>query len=498
MSTLGLDIGTSGGKAVVFNEEGDVVAWASRSYALRSPQAGWWELEAEEVWGCCAECIREAAGKAGTPVRALGICSQGEAFVAVDLQGRALSPAMVSSDIRAAEIVGQAIAAQGVDFFYRRTGHTPHSLFSWFKLLWLREHQPEVWRRAHQFLCFEDFAQRRLGLDAAISWPLAGRTMLFNPETHEWSAELLELAGLTPDRLARPLASGAVAGEIPRRIAQDLGLAAGCQVVSGGHDQVAAALGAGVAAAGQALYAMGSVECVVAVSDRYRLSEGLRSANLCTYDHTVPGCRAHLAYNLTGSNLLAWYRDQFAAEAAPATGSVYDWMFGQMPKSPTDLLVLPYFTATGTPHFDPRARGAILGLEFRHTRFDILAAMIEGLAFEMRLNLELLAAQGIVVNQFRATGGGTRNRAALQIKANVLQAPITPTQESEGGCLAMALLARAALDQRPIQDYLASWIKLGQPVAPDPGPRPAYDESYGRYRQLYATLNPLLHPGARR
>ena len=495
MSTLGLDIGTSGCKAVVFDEAGNVLASAALAYPLHSPQVGWSELDAEVVWQRCAECIREAAGTAGAPVRSLSICSQGEAFVAVDSRGQALSPAMVSSDIRAAEIVREAVAAHGIDFFYQRTGHTPHSLFSLFKLLWVRQHQPETWRCARQFLCFEDLAHRRLGLDPAISWPLAGRTMLFDPQTHQWSPALLDLVGLTPDRLARPLPSGAVAGEIPPSVTQELGLASGCQVVSGGHDQVAAALGAGVATAGQALYAMGSVECLVAVSDRYRQSAGLRGANLCTYDHTTPDCRAHLAYNLTGSNLVAWYRDQFAAEARPQTGSVYDWAFAQMPTRPTDLLVLPYFTATGTPHFDPRGRGAILGLEFRHNRFDILAAIIEGLAFEMRLNLELLAAQDIAVREFRATGGGTRSRAALQIKANVVQRPITPTLESEGGCLATALLARAALDHRPVHDYLAQWIKLGPAVEPDPTTRGIYEEAYGRYQQLYRTINPLLRPG---
>jgi len=318
--------------------------------------------------------------------------------------------------------------------------------------------------------------------------------MLFDPGTDGWNSDLLTLVGITPERLARPLPSGAMVGAISSIIAKELGLAVGCKVITGGHDQVAAALGAGVAAPGQALYAMGSVECMVVVSDHYRLADGLREANLCSYDHVVSGCHTHLAYNLTGSNLLAWYRDQFASGAKPETGSVYDWMFRQMPKQPTDLLVLPYFTATGTPHFDAYARGAILGLEFRHNRFDILRAMVEGLALEMRLNLELLAAQGIGVDQFRATGGGTRNRSVLQIKADVLRTPITPTLESEGGCLATAMLAQAALDQRPVQDYLPQWVKLGETVQPNSATRSAYDEAYGRYQQLYRTLKPVLHP----
>jgi xylulokinase len=494
MSVLGLDIGTSGCKAVVYSAEGEVLASAAREYALRHPKPGWAELDAEEVWRHCAACIRECAARAGSPVQALSFCSQGEAIVAVDAQGVALSPAMVSSDIRAADLVTAAVRVHGADFFYQRGGHTPHPLFSLFKLLWLRDHQPRVWRSAWKFLCFEDFAQRKLGLDPAISWSMAGRTLLFNPRTHTWNAELLALAGLSPERLSRPLPSGEVAGEVSAPIARDLGLAPGCRVVTGGHDQVAAALGAGVAAPGQALYAMGSVECMVVVSDRFFLAEGLRDANLCSYDHTVASCYAHLAYNLTGSNLISWFREQFAAEVKPETGSVYEWMFARIPPAPAGLLVLPYFTTSGTPYFDPRARGAIVGLEFHHSRFDILRALVEGLAFEMRLNLELLAAQGIPVRHFRATGGGTRSRAALQIKADVLQTAITPTLNSEGGCLATALIAQAALDQRPVQDYLSQWVKLGETVQPDPATREVYEEAYGRYRQLYPALKPLLRP----
>ncbi len=493
MSVLGLDIGTSGCKAVVFDPDGAVLASAARPYALHAPQPGWAELDAEEVWSCCAVCIRESATQfAGAPVRALSICSQGEAFVAIDAAGAALSPAMVSSDTRAAAIVERETGRSGIDFFYGRTGHTPHPLFSLFKLLWFRENRPDVWRRARRFLCFEDFVQRKLGLEPAISWPLAGRTMLFDPAAHAWDAALLTLAGLTPTQLARPLPSGTIAGEIPGDAAATLGLARGCVVVAGGHDQVAAALGAGVTTPGHALYAMGSVECMVVASGGYRLSEGLRAANLCSYDHTVAGCYAHLAYNLTGSNLITWFREQFAADTHPADGSVYDRLFAGMPSEPTDLLVLPYFTSTGTPYFDPRARGAILGLGFRHTRFDILRAMVEGLAFEMRLNLELLAAQGIPVDHFRATGGGTRSRAALQVKADVLQRPIIPTRQSEGGCLATAMLAQAALDGRPVAELASRWVTLGEPVEPDPRVAATYEAAFARYRRIHPALQPLV------
>jgi len=495
MGVLGLDVGTSACKAVVFSPGGIPQAAASRSYALHMPRPGWAELDAEEVWRHAADCIREACASARMPVRALAVCCQGEAFTAVDAEGKALCPAMVSSDARAAAETEAAVRERGVDDFYRRTGHTPHPLFTLFKLLWLKRHEPGIWSRARRFLCFEDFVHSKLGLDPAISWPLAGRTMLFDPARQAWDDGLLEWAGLEPERLARPMPSGSVAGEVAPSMARSLGLAPGCRVIAGGHDQVAAALGAGVAAPGQALYAMGTVECVVAVSREYRLAGGLRDANLCTYPHTVPGCHAHLAYNLTGANLAAWFREQFLPTGGAGETPGFGGLFARMPRTPTDLLVLPYFTSSGTPHFDVRARGAVVGLNFRHTRDDILRAMVEGLAFEMRLNLERMGQCGIPVHSFHATGGGTRSLEVVQIKADVLQAPITPTLDSEGGCMAAALLAWAALEGRPVQECLGSWVRLGPVVDPNPAHKGHYDEAFARYRGLYHALRPLSAPG---
>ena len=211
-SYLGIDIGTSGCKAVVFDERGRPLASASRGYRLHLTPDGGAELDSDEVMDSCLAVIAGAQRQAGGPAQAMAVSSQGEAFTAVARDGRPLCRAMVSSDVRAAGEAQSWPGTFGEERLYQITGHTAHPMFTLFKLRWLRERQPEVWRQASQFLCFEDLLHRRLGLEPAIGWPLAGRTMLFDVRRHEWSPEILQAIDLAPGRLARPLASGSVVG----------------------------------------------------------------------------------------------------------------------------------------------------------------------------------------------------------------------------------------------------------------------------------------------
>jgi len=185
MSYLGLDIGTTGCKAAVFDLEGRMLALAYREYPLLSPQPGWAEVDSARVCEDCCSAIREAAAACpGDPVRGLGISCQGEAFTAVGAGSELLANGMVSSDVRAVDVVTSFSRDFGAGRLYERTGHTPHPMFTVFKLLWLKQQRPDVFAKARKFLCFEDLFQQRLGLEPAISWPLAGRTMLFNVRTH--------------------------------------------------------------------------------------------------------------------------------------------------------------------------------------------------------------------------------------------------------------------------------------------------------------------------
>jgi xylulokinase len=496
MSYLGLDIGTSGCKAVVFDENGDQLAGSYREYTVEHSCDGWAELDAERVCGACFEVIAEAvAATAADPVRSLGISCQGEAFMPLDASGRILAPAMVSSDTRAAALAESWTASFGADRLYRITGHTAHPMFTLFKLLWTREHRPEVWARATHFLCFEDLLHVRLGLEPHIGWPLAGRTILFDVTKHAWSPEICDAIGLEPSRLAKPLASGSCAGTIGRSIAGRLGLKGDVAVVAGGHDQMCAALGGGIASSGQAMYATGTVECIAPVFKTPVFSEELRAANLCTYDAAIPGMHGTVAFCLTGGNLLQWYRDQFGGveriEAERSGRNVYELLLQQMPDEPAGPLVLPYFTPSGTPYFDLHTPGVIFGLRLSTSRGDLLRALLEGVALEMRVNTDILARSGSPIREFRATGGGARNPRWNQLKADILGIPITTVSTAEAGCCGAAMLAASAQLGVPVPSLAEAWVRPGAVFEPNPRWNVHYQQRFSRYQQLYRAVRDL-------
>jgi xylulokinase len=492
---LGIDIGTSGCKAVIFNDEGRQVSSAYREYDIISTHAGWAELDTGEVMEKCFEVIRESAAQIlPHRVTGMGISSQGEAFTLIDLDGKALCNALVSSDIRANELIGPWIDKFGEEKLYQITGHTPHPMFSLFKLLWIKENAPEIWAKAYRILCFEDLLQYRLGIEnPSMGWPLAGRTMLFDVVKHSWNTEVLESLGIKKEQLSRPLQSGSVAGYVNQNIARELNLSDKTYIVTGGHDQVCSALGAGATEPGIAVYSSGTVECITPAFNRPVFTDELRKNNLCTYDHAVPGMYATVAFSLTGGNLLKWFRDEFGAaetEMAGKTGSdPYELLLNRMPAEPTRLLVLPYFTPSGTPYFDVSVKGAILGLDLSVTREEIMKALLEGVAFEIKLNLEILKQSGNEVKELRVIGGGARSRIHIQLKADVTGMPITIPDVTEAGCMGAAMLAKAALPKQNVREIVKKWVKPGIKVDPDPDG--FYKAKFEIYKNIYPALKRL-------
>jgi xylulokinase len=219
----------------------------------------------------------------------------------------------------------------------------------------------------------------------------------------------------------------------------------------------------------------------------------LQKYNLCTYDHAAPGMYATVAFSLTGGNLLKWFRDQFGdkevSEAGGTGKDAYELLLGKMPSKPSRLLVLPYFTPSGTPYFDVSVKGAILGLDMSVTREEILRALLEGVAFELRLNLDILKESGYEVSELRIIGGGARSATHVQLKADVLGMPVTVLDITEAGCMGMAMLAKAFHEQRDVAGIAAEWVRPVYRAEPDISRN--YDEKFADYRRLYPLLKPL-------
>lgn len=495
MAYLGIDIGTTGCKATAFDATGRECARAYREYPTQSPAPGWYELDVGLVLANCFEVIREASGVVSSedPVRALGVSSQGEAFTLLDGAGACLCPAMVSFDTRSRPQMHAFTKEFGAHELYSITGHSPHTLFSLFKLLWIRDQQPDVWRRAAHVLCMADLLAWKLTGRMATTPNMAARTMLFDVRRLEWSEPILDAVGLRRAMLPEPLEPGRSFGSIGRECAAQLGLNEGVAVTIGGHDQSCGALGAGATGSGVAAYSIGSVECITPVFDRCVLDDTMRRANLATYPYLVGGLYTTVAFNTTGGSLLRWYRDTFgpamAGPAGTADTGIYDRILSEIPGSPTSLLVLPHFASTGTPWFDPAPLSAVLGLNLGTTRGTFVKGLLEGVTYEMRLNLAQLERAGVSIDVLRASGGGARSDAWLQIKADILNTPIERLGTSEAGCLGAAMLAAHAVGEAgSLPELSARWVSPCRRFEPDPARAEQYAARYRIYADLYETL----------
>jgi xylulokinase len=501
VSYLGIDVGTTGCKVIAFDEEGNIRAWAYEEYPLYHPRNGWSELDAEEVFEKIVRCLRRVAeGIRHDPPASIGISSQGEAVVPVDAEGRPLARSIVTFDTRGDEFVPLFREHFGDERFFAITGMPLSGIGTVNKILWWKKYAPEVFKNARYFLCFEDFLIFRFGLPPAISFPLASRTMMFHVERGEWSSEILDLAGIPPERLAQPYPSGTPLGEVPEKFAAAFGWGKGIVVAAGGHDQPCGALGAGVIRPGLAMDATGTVECIAPAMSRFVGGEAMWRNNLCCYHHAFPGLYTTLVYNFTGGVLLRWFRDQFGEKERDIAASMgkdpYEVLLEGLPENPTSLFVLPHFTMTGTPYFDAHSTGMVVGLTLNTTKKEFIKALLEGVSYEMKLNLELLRNAGIPVERLRAIGGGAKSPVWLRIKADIYGMPVETLSVSEAACFGAALLGRKAKED--IKDFGAlvdDLVRVREVYEPDPERAKIYEERFAVYRRLYPALKTVILQG---
>jgi xylulokinase len=501
MSLLGLDVGTSGSKCVAFDPSGRIIASAYREYPLHQPRPGWAELDADEVWAAVEEVTREVTSKLqGDPPKSLGVSAQGEAGVLIDSDGNKLFPSPVSCDVRTVEEKALMEEALGRARLHEITGQLIHTIYTLVKLMWIGRHHPDVMERAWKFLCFEDYVGYRLTGATAMDWSLCGRTMLFDVRARDWSDEVLAASGVRRDLLPDPVAPGTVIGGVTKAMAERLGLPEGMPVVAGAHDQPAAALGGGVLEAGAAVDGTGTVACITAALAEPIINERMLESGLCCYSHAAKGLYCTIVYNYTGAVLLRWYRDTLGgyarAEAEANSCDPYDVLMREAESvaGPTSLLVLPHFTTTGTPYFDERTKGAVLGLTLATSRAEIVKALVEGITFEMKLNLDLLDKAGVPVNELRPLGGGAKSPVWMQIKADIYDRPCVELDVTEAGCLAMAMLGGVAVGEYSgLGEAVKATVRRKRVFEPDPANARAYAERFALYREVYPALKDLAH-----
>ena len=498
MSVIGLDIGTTGCKAIVFSDQWEVLGQASREYAILTPQPGWAEQDADLVWRLAMESLGEAIGrnKEESPT-ALALSVQGEAVMPVASNGVPLRHAILGMDTRTTAENAWLAETFGAEALFRRTGMPMHTMNTITKLLWLKEHEPVLFRSAHKFLLYEDYFLRRLGGTAVISHCLASRTQMYDLQTGRWADDVLEECRIDVDRLAElPAEANGIVGTLDGAVAKQIGLKGDVALVSGGHDQACAALGSGVTEPGLAMVSTGTAEVVEVALSSPVLSDSLRNGNISVYRHVVPGLYLAMTLNHSGGLLLRWFRDTLCrdkCELAAGTGQdAYELILADAPAGPTGLMVLPHFAGAGTPSLDTTSRGAIVGMSFSTTQDEIAKAILEGLTFELRINVDLLRGSGIDIKELRAVGGGAKSNVWLQMKADICGVPIRVPGVTEAACLGAAILASVAIGEQPdISTAVERGVCLKQHIEVVSESSAAYRKRYQLYRKLYPQLSPL-------
>jgi len=495
MSVIGLDIGTAGCKAAVFSDEWKTVASASREYPVLTPHPHWAEQDADLVWRLALEVLAQVAEQSREdPPKAMALSVQGEAVIPVDRTGRPLRRAILGMDTRSTAENEWLADTFGPEALFQRTGMPMHTMNTITKLLWLQHNEPRVWEKATQWLLYEDYFLRRLTGRAVVSHCLASRTQMYDLRTSTWAADVLDCCGIDQGCLARLLPSGeAVVGTLDKTVAQKIGLPASVLVATGGHDQACAALGSGVIQPGLAMVSTGTAEVIEVAMDSPVVDRKLREGNISVYRHVVPGLYLAMTLNHSGGLTLRWFRDTLCgdqvAKAARAGQGAYDLILADAPAGPTDLLVLPHFAGAGTPLLDTRSRGAIVGLTFATTQAEIAKAVLEGLTFELRTNLELLRAAGVRLDELHAVGGGARSKVWLQLKADICRMQLRVPRVTEAACLGAAILAAVAAGDYPdVPAAVHGAVGFDSVVQPSPERGSRYDQRYESYRQLYPAL----------
>lgn len=495
MAIAGLDIGTTGCKITVYGNDGKCLGKVHREYEI-SRVAGRHELDPETVWLSVCEAIREASLR-WSDIEAIGVTSFGESFVLLDDDGTVLMPSILYTDSRGDEECALLAERIGAERIASITGTNPHRTYSLPKLMWIREHHSELFARTARILLIQDFIVYRLTGIAQIDHSLASRTMAFDVRRLEWSTEMLTIAGIDASLLSKPVPSGTAAGTVTVECSARLALGAGTIIVSCCHDQVAAAVGAGIFCAGMAIDGTGTVECITPFLDGIPQSPLLREGNYAVVPYVIDGKYVCYAFSFTGGVLLKWYRDNFAkyeTENAKDTGvSVYKILTDLVWPEPTGILVLPHFAGAATPHMDGGSRGAIVGLSLEHTGIDIFKAIMEGVTYEMLLNIEIMEEAGIKIEMLRATGGGSSSKTWLQIKADILNRPIVSLGNCEAGTVGSVMLTGVAsgafADLRSAGSLI---IHEGETFYPDPARRDVYAGLYQKYKLMYDAIRPLV------
>lgn len=537
MKIAGLDIGTTGCKCTVFDADGACLGKAYRDYPVKREAKGH-EVDVSAIMEGVYEVLAQMAGQ-HPEIGGIGVTSFGETFVLTDRAGKPLHMAMLYTDPRGETECSRLKERIGERGIAEITGLRPHEMYSISKLMWMKENCADIYEKAAYVFLMEDYVVFHLTGRRQMDYSLATRTMAFDIRKLDWSSEILEAAGVDRQMLSEPVPTGTDAGTIRQEAAERTGLSRETHVVSVSHDQVAAAVGAGAFDGSVAVDGAGTVECVTPIFDSLPDIDVMYNGYFSVVPYVIPGKYVAYAFSYTGGALLQWCTDTLAKrekELAREAGiSVNEYLEVQYRRernyqsmriaqgerssqgertsqsekayqegrisqesadftdSPTGILVLPHFAGAATPYMDTGSRGAILGLTASTTTADLYRACMEGVVYEMYLNVKALQGSGIHFTRMHATGGGARSGEWMQIKADMLNLPITALKTVDAGTVGSAMLTGIAVGVfADLEDAAGHMVEKTQEYYPRPDMHEKYLRIFERYEKVYRAVRPLV------
>ena len=493
---MGIDIGTSATKTVIFDETGSAVASALSEYPLSQPHPGWAEQDPEDWWSAVCKTVRDCIAKSGLTagdIGGIGLSGQMHGLVMLDTDGKVLRPAILWCDQRTAQQCEDITRLVGRQRLIEITANPAMTGFTASKLLWVRENEPQVYEKCAKVLLPKDYIRYRLTGEFATEVSDASGMQLLDVPKRQWSDEVLRKLGVDRSLLAHVTESAEVSGQVSRSGAMQAGLSQGTPVAGGAGDQAAGAVGAGIVQSGIASVTIGTSGVVFAHTDRITIDPAGRIHTLC---HAVPGMWHVMGVTQAAGLSLKWFRDEFCAaevqKAAQMGTDPYQLMDAEANRVEPGcggLLYLPYLMGERSPHPDPDAKGVFFGLTARHSRSDMLRAVMEGVAYSLKDCMEVITQMGIPVEQIRAAGGGAKSVLWRQMIADMFGNPLVTVATSEGPALGAALLAGVGTGVfGSVAQACEAVIRCTEPLQPGRAAEKVYQDFYRVYARLYPAL----------
>jgi xylulokinase len=494
---LGIDVGTGGTRAVIADDQGRIAASATEEHQpFASPHIGWAEQRPEDWWRAAGVAVQKALAQGDIrkeQVACVGFSGQMHGAVMLDSLGDVVRPALIWCDVRTEQQCKELKDKIGWERLIQLTANPPLENFTLTKLLWVRANEPDNWKHVRSVMLPKDYVRFKLTGERATDVADASGTLMLDVARRQWSIGVLQAAEVDASALPALYESPQVCAKVSASGAEATGLAAGTPVVAGAGDQAAGAVGMGIVAPGAVSATIGTSGVVFAATDEPLYDTRGR---LHTFCHAVPN-RWHVMGVTQAAGLsLRWFRDRFLGAAEKNGSDAYDMLSREAATAPPGadgLLWAPYLMGERTPHLDPNARGALVGLTASHTRAHVVRAILEGVAFSLRDTFTIFSELQVPVKNIRLGGGGARSALWRQIQADVYNHDVEILEAEEGAAYGAAILAGVGASFWPsVDDACAAALRVRERVRPQPANVAAMDASYAAYRRIYPGMKMIL------